>query len=233
MLLILFIWTISLVSFSWGNTEKTIFLGPPPMNIQPTHPTFNKLYLGTLTPDSFAIRTYLKAKFPNNESTYGEPSWFILDELAQGQRYEVRVCWAATQPTLFRLETYELETVFGSPELTLELSEYASSRQPGNDNHVAESPQPLESNREASILLLRIFAAANFYTTNQTLMTDVPPVFVDVILDPFILNMLPKSLLPTVIYIIAVAIFSWFLGNRISLWTRQLAAEHKQGKKHQ
>lgn len=74
-------------------------------------------------------------------------------------------------------------------------------------------------------MLLRIIATADFYTTNHTLMKDAPPIFVDIILDPFILNVLPRSLLPTVIYIVAVAIVSRFVGKWISSWVRQIAIE--------
>lgn len=84
-----------------------------------------------------------------------------------------------------------------------------------------------------SVLLLRILATADFYTTNHTLMKNVPPVFVDIILDPFMWNLLPRSLLPTVAYIVAVAIISWFVGTRVSSSVGQMAAEPKEEKKHQ
>ncbi|KAI3317492.1 hypothetical protein HD806DRAFT_514752 [Xylariaceae sp. AK1471] len=219
------IWISLLLPYVWGNTEKTIFLGPSPVDIQSTYPQLNTLQLGPLNPDNFTIRTHLHAIFPN-EFRDGEPSWFILHNLTEGQRYEVRVCWAATQPTAFRLETYELETVFTIPELHAELYESKLSLKP-------VSWQTYEPGIKDSVLFLRILAAADFYTTNHTLMKDVPPVFVDIILDPFILNVLPRSLLPTVAYIIVVAIVSWFVGSWISSRVRQTTAEPEQEKKYQ
>lgn len=68
---------------------------------------------------------------------------------------------------------------------------------------------------------------------NKTLMRDVPPVHVDIILDPFLLNLLPRSLLPTVGYITAVAIASWFIARYISMRIRDLAGEANSEKKTQ
>ena len=48
-----------------------------------------------------------------------------------------------------------------------------------------------------SVLFLRIFAAADYFTLNTEMMENVPPVIVDVILDPYLLNVLPLSLVPT------------------------------------
>ncbi|KAI9781663.1 MAG: hypothetical protein M1835_004259 [Candelina submexicana] len=53
---------------------------------------------------------------------------------------------------------------------------------------------------------------------NQTLMKNVPPVDVDIILDPYLLNIFPKSLVPTAGYIAILAIVSWFVSGWI--WER-------------
>lgn len=68
---------------------------------------------------------------------------------------------------------------------------------------------------EASILFLRIFAAAEYFTTNATLMAHPEPVLVDIILDPFLGNVLPRTLAPTVVYIIIVAVASWIIASRL------------------
>lgn len=68
---------------------------------------------------------------------------------------------------------------------------------------------------------------------NKTLMKDVPPVHVDIILDPFVFGLLPRSLLPTVGYVIVVAIASWFIARYISVRIRNLAAETTPEKKIQ
>ncbi|KAI0163363.1 hypothetical protein BJ166DRAFT_292527 [Pestalotiopsis sp. NC0098] len=218
------------VATALANTEKAIFLGPETVNIPPTHPNLEDLHIDTLTPAQWAVRTHLDAQFPTDGARFGSATWLALDELTEGQRYEVRVCWAATQPTEFRLNTYELNTVFETPELISELSEYSWSRQPKDGDHSenAETHKPAsKKERQASILLLQILAAADYFTTNQTLMAEVPPVLVDIILDPYIFNILPRSLVPTVGYIVIIAVFSWFLASRISTWIRGLAASQQ------
>ncbi|KAK8087269.1 hypothetical protein PG994_002243 [Apiospora phragmitis] len=192
--------SVLLATLVAANTEKAIFLAPNNINIPSTHPNLDDLQVDTLTPDNWAIRTYLEAQFPTDSTKYGKPTWLVLDQLTEGQRYEVRVCWAATQPTAFVLNTYELQTVFESAELITELSDYSLSRHQIPD---------------------------------RTLMNEVPPVYVDIILDPYVFNLLPRSLLPTIGYIIVVAILSWFMARRISSWIQSIAAEPDQDKKEQ
>ncbi|KAI0429772.1 hypothetical protein F5Y09DRAFT_331552 [Xylaria sp. FL1042] len=221
-MLALYIWVSLILPYVWGNTEKTVFLGPSPVDLDSKlHPALDYLRLVSLNPNNFTVRTHLEAERPGSDVRPGTASWLVLHNLAEGQRYEVRICWAATQPTAFRLETYELESIFGVPELTSELSEYASMAQ----SNMKISSQTLQPGITESMLLLRVIAGADFFTTNHTLMNNAAPVTIDIILDPFLLNILPRSLLPTVIYTIVVAIVSWFVGRWISLWVRQIAAE--------
>ncbi|KAI1492860.1 hypothetical protein F5X96DRAFT_319383 [Biscogniauxia mediterranea] len=239
-----------------ANTEKAIFLGPPAVDIPPDqfissrsssgsidNNILDNLRVHVLTPDHHALRTHLEAQFPGNSLHHGKPTWLILDELTEGQRYEVRVCWAATQPTAFRVNTFELQTILETPELLSELSDFSSAQRQLNgkahDEIIQEpgSAKPsgaaLRSGRKASLLFLQILAAADYYTMNSTLMQHVPPVHVDIILDPFIFNLLPRSLVPTVAYIIAVALVSWFTAQRISTWIRHVAVEPIREKKDQ
>lgn len=46
-------------------------------------------------------------------------------------------------------------------------------------------------------------------------MRNPPPVLVDIILDPFLLNILPRSLLPTVGYIVVVAAAAYFAARYV------------------
>ncbi|KAI0882605.1 uncharacterized protein GGS22DRAFT_46866 [Annulohypoxylon maeteangense] len=237
-MLIRFTPVILLIASVFANTEKAIFTGPPAANIPSAHPTLEDLHVDILTPINWSIRTHLESQFPNISSPNGKATWLILDELTEGQRYEVRVCWAATQPTQFKITTYELQTVFETPELISELSEYSWARQSLGGNHGSQS-KPEEnlrisnSEREASVLFLQILAAADYFTLNKTLMRHVPPVHVDIILDPFLLGVLPRSLLPTVGYITAVAVTSWFIARYISMWIYNLGAEATPEKKIQ
>lgn len=52
------------------------------------------------------------------------------------------------------------------------------------------------------------------------------PVLADVILDPFLLNVLPRTLLPTVGYVVLVAAASWVLASRLLMpWVRGLMVD--------
>lgn len=75
-----------------------------------------------------------------------------------------------------------------------------------------------------SVLLLRITAAADYFTTNETLMQNVPSVLVDVILDPFTFNALPKSLEKTAVYLIILAILGWYVSGHITEWLMSIAS---------
>ncbi|WQF81535.1 Putative GPI-Mannosyltransferase II co-activator, Pga1 [Colletotrichum destructivum] len=213
-----------------ANTEKTIFLGPETVNVPTTPPTIEDLRLDVLTPDDWNKRIELKASFPTGDSPFGATTWLIITNLTQGQRYELRVCWAATQPTTFTLDVFELPTVWGTPELISSLADDAFSRQFEQvDSGNGDKPsQRRKHEYEASLLFVRVQAAADYFTDNATLMTQVEPVSVDLILDPFLLNALPRSLLPTVGYVVVVAILAWFLSRRILVWIQPvLAAESK------
>jgi hypothetical protein len=54
-------------------------------------------------------------------------------------------------------------------------------------------------------------------------MTDVPPVLVDIILDPYLWNVFPKSLLPTAGYLAVVAVVAWFVSDAIGKYLRAVA----------
>ena len=117
------------------------------------------------------------------------------------------------QPTDFTLHTYTLSEVFEKPELITSLSSYSESRQ----DLLEDSPRGRSTRKEtrASVLFLRVIAAADYYTTNKTLMQHVPPVDAEIILDPFLLNVLPRSLLPTGVYLVVLAIVAWYLSDFI------------------
>lgn len=84
------------IALSQANVEKTIFLGPEAVQISQRHPNLDDLHLDILTPTNATLRTNLTASFPKLPKSKGAESWFLLDELRQEQRYETRVCWAAT-----------------------------------------------------------------------------------------------------------------------------------------
>ena len=219
--------TISLLlllcSVVFANVEKTIFLAPPTIAVPQAHPNLDDLRLIPLSSPSYqSVRTHLNASFPTPESPRGTVAWFLLDELNPGQRYEVRICWLATQPTSFCLATYTLQEAFGSPELLTSLSTYAYAQEARLGSSDVEILQTRRGGShsgvaaeevKSSILLLEIQAAADYYTLNKSMMENVPPVLVDIILDPYLFNMFPQSLLPTAGYLICIAGLAWFVSS--------------------
>lgn len=197
------------IASSSANVEKTIFLAPEAIEIPQDPPNLDNLHLKLLTPFQSTLRTQLAASFPQPNSP-GTVSWFLLDELQPGQRHEVRICWLATQPTAFTLDTFPLAEVFSTPELITSLASYSESHE---ESLTRSRKEP--ASKTSSLLLLRIIAAADYYTSNRTLMQSVPPVNVDIILDPFLLNILPKSLLPTGLYLAVIAVVAWNLSSYI------------------
>jgi hypothetical protein len=87
-------------------------------------------------------------------------------------------------------------------------------RQRRSRTSLERDQDPLASTSHTeSVLFLRIWAAADYYTTNITLMENVPPVMADVILDPFLWNVFPRSLVPTAVYTIVIAVVAYFVGG--------------------
>lgn len=94
-------------NFSWAllalyatlvlaNVEKTIFLAPTATTVPSGEPDIDDLGLERLSPDDPIVRTHIRASFPTENAPEGTESWFFLENLTPGQRYEVRVCWLAT-----------------------------------------------------------------------------------------------------------------------------------------
>lgn len=79
-----------------ANVEKTIFLAPPASTIPSVEPELDDLGLERLSPHSSVIRRGLNASFPTAAAPEGTDSWFFVENLKPGQRYEIRVCWLAT-----------------------------------------------------------------------------------------------------------------------------------------
>lgn len=78
-----------------ANTEKTIFVAPERIHLGDVRPNLVDLQLDTLTTAKRELQTALPVAFATNISR-GIQSWYLLDNLDPGQRYEVRICWPAT-----------------------------------------------------------------------------------------------------------------------------------------
>ncbi|KAK2879280.1 hypothetical protein FQN49_001026 [Arthroderma sp. PD_2] len=205
------LWLVTLfVGLTLANVQKAMFIAP---NLDEDNSLLN-IELKTLSPSAPSIREHLEAEFPTGAAPFGKRSWFRLDGLVPGQRYEVRVCWLATQPTAFTLTTYKSSQVVQSPKLLSSMAEFAESHVQVKENDANEkrpAPQETTGSPAGVTLFLLIDTAADYFTSNKSLMADVPPVLADIILDPYIFNILPTSLVPTIGYVVATAIFAWFL----------------------
>jgi hypothetical protein len=142
------------------------------------------------------------------------------------------------QPTAFTLDTFELSQVWETPELITSLANYsysllenAAPDEEGKPRIISKNAAQQGGERAASVLLLRILAVADYFTDDMELMTNPSPVYVDIILDPFLFNLLPESLLPTVGYLLAVAALSWPIAQKISSWLQTLSRPRTDGSK--
>ncbi|OSS47811.1 hypothetical protein B5807_06501 [Epicoccum nigrum] len=199
-----------------ANVEKTIFLGPSAVTLPDVRPSLEDLHLHALSSQNHILPTQLSVIFPSTSQPHGLESWYLLSGLEEGARYEVRICWPATSPTDFWLDTYPIVEAFNTPELASSLATYSEQLQ---TTKAIDHTKKLENSGGArSLLFLRIQAAASYYSTNRTLMDSPPPVDVDIILDPFLLNVLPRSLVPVAAYITIVAVAAWFLSAYVYRW---------------
>ncbi|KAF2397233.1 hypothetical protein EJ06DRAFT_454058, partial [Trichodelitschia bisporula] len=198
-----------------ANTEKTIFLAPQiyPNPVSPRD--IDDLCLPAISPQASTLHTALSVAFPTSSQPRGASSWYLLDALRSGQRYELRVCWVATQPTEFYLRTFTLDDILDTPELLSTVVAYSESRLSPS---CPENPITRTKNKDGAVLFLQVQSSADFFTNNRTLMNNTPLVGVDLILDPYLLNIFPSSLLPTAGFITVVGIGSWVLASVV--WTR-------------
>ncbi|OAX84024.1 hypothetical protein ACJ72_01600 [Emergomyces africanus] len=231
-----------LSDFVFANVEKTIFTAPKPSPLLSHRPVLDDLEIERLSPQTPSTRTYIISSFPSEAAPRGFESWFYLDSLKPGQRYEVRICYLATQPTSFTLTTHTVSDILGSPALISSLTAFSTSHLPtllgqfhqdhqqkhyqqkADDQRQSNSPSFVvppklsrsiarDANNQASTsaLFLQVHAAAEYFTLDRGLMENVPPVHADIILDPYILNIFPKSLLPTALYILILAGVAWVI----------------------
>lgn len=115
----------------------------------------------------------------------------------------------------------------------MSLAEYSKTHQYRSDpvgDPVKSGIKSATGTTEQSLLLLSISVAADYYTTDVALMSNPSPVLVDIILDPFIFNVFPRSLVPTAGYITIVAIGSFFVARFMSRYLAMVAKTDVQKK---
>ncbi|GAD99440.1 hypothetical protein PVAR5_8155 [Paecilomyces variotii No. 5] len=233
-----------LIPLSTANTEKTIFIAPQPLPIPSQQGAVtDDLGLERLSPEVPVLRTYLNASFPTEQAPLGSESWFFLEDLNPGQRYE--------QPTAFHLETYTLSSILeDDPSLLSSITAFSSSRlasleaiKPSSQDDTLASFDPTHHEPPStsslaprdSVLFLRVYAAADYFTLDQDLMRSPRPVPVDLILDPYLLNVFPRSLVPTAGWLVVVAGLAWVVGGfavrLVQVLAREAEKNEEEGKK--
>ena len=110
--------------------------------------------------------------------------------------------------------------MFDTADLISSLSTYSEGRR-----HLLRETHSGAKGPLTSTLFLRIQSAASFYSSNRTLMNEPPAVDVDIILDPFLLNVLPRSLAPVGAYLVVVSIGAWFCSGYLYRWLYSVASE--------
>ncbi|KAI5800061.1 hypothetical protein EDC01DRAFT_532480 [Geopyxis carbonaria] len=189
--------TICLWALALANVEKEIFIGPPTSMFDIT------TELEHLTPSNDArnFATTLNTSFVHPGATH----WIALSGLAPQQRYEVRICWPATQPTDFNLKLFTVEQIDGDTALSSSIHAYPKNIQ-------RRLNRPYDG---GSTLYLRIFAKTAYVSAQKSRMETPEPVDVEIILDPYKFNVLPESLVPIGGLLIVVGVFSWWAGGLI------------------
>ncbi|KAJ4362614.1 hypothetical protein N0V95_001419 [Ascochyta clinopodiicola] len=205
-------WTVN------ANVEKTIFLGPSAVTLPDVRPSLDDLRLPSLSNLEPILPTQLPVQFPTQAKPHGLESWYLLSGLEEGRRYE--------SPTDFWLDTYPLTQVFDTPELISSLANYSEELAEPHFKSSLDTQRTLEGAQ--SVLFLRVQATASYYSTNRSLMERPPLVDVDIILDPFLLNVLPRSLVPIAIYITAVAVAAWFISGHVYRWLISVVEEPRE-----
>ncbi len=202
-----------------ANTEKVIFRAPRSAKLPNSLLALSEHRSIVLSPEQSSIRTSLPVAFPTTENTRGLEYWYLLRRLNERQRYEVRVCWAAIQPTEFWLDVFtvdELDTLPRALESLSRLSRGFDGLHP-----------PPKSSLIESILVLRLQAAADCYSSNKSLMLRPPPVDIDIILDPYLWSVFPTSLLPIAAYITILAGLGWYISDIIWSYLASIADSAK------
>ncbi|KAL7273275.1 hypothetical protein RUND412_003882 [Rhizina undulata] len=184
-----------------ANVEKEIFLAPPPAAPDPLLHVFHGSSespckrLPQLVPSKNyangrcrSFRALLDTSFQSG----GKEHWVLLDALEEGTRYEVRICWPATSPTDFYLSLHTAQSVASNLSLSDSLREYRSPAA----THCIEQDQGGAIAGVRSFLYLHVRAKTSYYSYKKKRMDNPEPVEVEIILDPYLFNVAPESLIP-------------------------------------
>ena len=85
------------------------------------------------------------------------------------------------QPTRFEIRVHRLKDLVDNSVLLLDLKDFAEYASTSSEpSQLSKRDSAKDSPGSPSFLLLQIFSAADYFTTNETLMNFPPPVDVDI-----------------------------------------------------
>ena len=88
-----------------ANVEKSIFLAPGPNVGLPPSTSLEYLQHNGIRQWPASRQVAVPAAFPDVNHPLGSYTWFLFEDLRPHQRYEVRICWAATV-SAFKVSPY-------------------------------------------------------------------------------------------------------------------------------
>ncbi|KAJ6262224.1 hypothetical protein Dda_3029 [Drechslerella dactyloides] len=200
-------------SLARANTEKVIFTAPDAssqhVDVLDTNPSPIGELSAAKESEQLRLRVELPRAFPSADAPRGVDSWVHLKDLKPGARYEARVCWAAT--------------VSDATNLRIDRQMHVADLIEQAPSDFWLSVHPMGKHVLGSHMYLKISAIASYYTTNATLMQHPEPVLADIILDEFLLGVLPRSLLNVGLFIVLMGAASWYMGIWVVDWITAVA----------
>ena len=150
------------------------------------------------------------------------------------------------QPTDLLLETHDLFVVRSDPDLLVSLAESMARENQTSTNSqrnmeaiLARATETTDASKHVSRqpiktqILLRIVATTNYFTDDAILMRNVPPTAIEIILDPWVGGLVPATVVPILVYVLAVAGVAVILAQTVVWILEPLAnAGETQDKKH-
>ncbi|KAF8423643.1 hypothetical protein EV426DRAFT_574480 [Tirmania nivea] len=220
--------SLTFIPSAVANVEKVIFV---PSDSRPLQFTLNPNSL-RLSPDGPRLYTVLdlNANTTGSERNGGgdggggrvgeereeSSTWVVLEKVIPGKRYEVRIVWAATEPAEFELGVFTaVEAVEAGMGAGAEGSVIRGGEEGGKDG---EKEGGLKSS-QGTVMYLRVLAKKDRYNPD--------PVAVELVLDPFIWNILPESLLHIGAIVVLVAGAAWWAGAMVDRWLSMVALQHR------
>lgn len=111
-----------LATTALANTEKVIFTAPKVVTLPDSGSRLQALGLPVISQANSTLATSLSVAFPSEGRPRGLDSWYLLNDLDEDRRYEVRVCWAAVVSEVILSVQSLLEVCLLTPDSSNQLN---------------------------------------------------------------------------------------------------------------